>query len=100
MIFAAVGIAAFLFLFYFMVLGPKRQKASSLGTEVTELETSIDEQKQVTQFAEQARQEFPRYYGRLVVLGKAVPEQADSASMLVQTNSLAERAGVDFRGIE
>jgi Tfp pilus assembly protein PilO len=100
MIFAAVGIAAVLFLFYFMVLGPKRDKASSLGDEVTELESSIDQQKQVTQFAEEARQDFPRYYGRLVVLGKAVPEQADSASMLVQVNGLALGAGVDFRGIE
>ena len=100
MIFVAVGIAAVLFLFYFMVLGPKREKASSLGGEVTELKSSIDQQKQVTEFAEQARQDFPRYYGRLVVLGKAVPEQADSASMLVQVNSLAQRSGVDFRGIE
>jgi Tfp pilus assembly protein PilO len=100
MVLLALGIAAVLFLFYFAVLGPKREKASSLGGEITELESSIDQQKQVTEFAEQARQDFPQYYGRLVVLGKAVPEEADSASMLVQVNNLANRSGVDFRGIE
>ena len=100
MIFAAVGIAAILFLFYFTVLGPKREKASTLGDDITQLESEIEQAKQVTQFAEEARKDFPRYYGRLVVLGKAVPEQADSASMLVQVNSLATGAGVDFRTIE
>lgn len=96
---AVLGIAALLFLFYFMVLGPKRQEASSLGDDISKLEADLEQQKQVTQFAEEAREEFPTYYGRLVVLGKAVPEEADSASMLVQVNGLASRAAVDFRGI-
>ena len=55
-------------------------------------------EQQVADFAEQARREFPRYYGRLVVLGKAVPEQADTASMLVQLNSISNRSQVAFRG--
>ena len=67
---AMVGLLA---AFYFMILSPKRQEASKLGDEVTQLQASIDQQNQVAQFAEQARQDFPRYYGRLVVLGKAVP---------------------------
>jgi Tfp pilus assembly protein PilO len=99
-IFIVLGIAALLFLFYFAVLGPKREKASALGDDITQLESSIEQQKQVTQFAEDAREQFPRDYGQLVGLGKAVPEQADQASMLVQVNSLANRAGVDFRGFE
>jgi Tfp pilus assembly protein PilO len=85
--------------FYFMILAPKRQEASKLGDEVTQLQTSIDEQNQVAQFAEQAREDFPRYYSRLVVLGKAVPDEADSASMLVQLSGIAARTGVDFRGL-
>jgi Tfp pilus assembly protein PilO len=93
---AMVGVLA---AFYLMVLSPKRQEASKLGDEVTQLQASIDEQNQVAQFAEQARQDFPRYYSRLVVLGKAVPQEADSASMLVQLSGIAARTGVDFRGI-
>jgi len=85
---------------YFMVLAPKREQASALGEEISSLQASIDEEEQVAVFAEQARQEFPEFYSRVVVLGKAVPEQADSASMLVQLNSIANRSDVEFRGIE
>jgi Tfp pilus assembly protein PilO len=93
---AVVGLLA---AFYFMILGPKREKASELGDEVTELQASIDQQNQTADFAEQARQQFPEYYGRLVVLGKAVPEQADTSSMLVQLGQISSKTKVDFRGL-
>jgi len=96
----SLAIVALLAAFYFMVLSPKRDKASKLGEENTQVQASIDEQKQVVSFAEQARQDFPRYYGRLVVLGKAVPEQADQASMLVQLSQVANSSGVEFRAIK
>jgi Tfp pilus assembly protein PilO len=91
-----VGIAV---AFYMMVLSPKRQEASKLGDQIDSLQASVSQQQQVADFGEQARRQFPRYYGRLVVLGKAVPEQADTASMLVQLSSIADHAGVDFRSI-
>jgi Tfp pilus assembly protein PilO len=93
---AIVGVLA---VFYFMVLSPKREEASELGTEIAQLNSDIDQQEQIASFADQARQEFPRYYGRLVVLGKAVPNQGDQASMIVQLNQVASRTGVDFRAI-
>jgi len=85
--------------FYFKVLSPKREKASSLSKEITELQAQVDEQKQLAQFGEDARQHFPSYYGRLVVLGKAVPSNADTPSLLVQLNTLAQRTGVEFNGL-
>ena len=88
---------ALLAAFYFLVLAPKRQEASKLGTDIAALEASISEQEQTVAFAEEARKSFPKYYGRMVVLGKAAPEQADSASMLVQVNSIADRSSVTFR---
>jgi Tfp pilus assembly protein PilO len=95
----SVAIVALLGAFYFMVLSPKRDKASKLGEEITQLESQISQQEQVASFAEQARQEFPRYYGQLVVLGKAVPDGADQSSMIVQLNQIATRTGADFRTI-
>lgn len=89
-----------LLVFYFLVLGPKRQEASKLDEEIQSVQADIDEQEQVASFAEEARQEFPMYYGRLVVLGKAVPEEADSASLLVQVDSIADRSNVVFEGLE
>ena len=86
--------------FYMMVLSPKRQKAGDLNNQIDQLHASISQQEQVASFAEQARRNFPRYYGRLVVLGKAVPEQADTASMLVQLNTIAGHTHVNFSSIE
>jgi hypothetical protein len=85
--------------FYFMILAPKREEAGKLGDEIAALQGQIDEQEQVAAFAEEARRGFPEQYGKLVVLGKAVPEQADSASMLVQLSSIASRTNVEFRGV-
>jgi Tfp pilus assembly protein PilO len=86
--------------FYLMVLAPKRQKVSELNDQIDQLHASISQQQQVASFAEDARKEFPRYYGRLVVLGKAVPQQADTGSMLVQLNTIAGDSHVSFRSIE
>ncbi len=95
-----VAIALVLVGFYLKVLSPKRDEASKLEKENTELQAQIDQQEQVAAFGEDARQHFPVYYGRLVVLGKAVPEQADTASMLVQLNTISSRSGVKFKGLE
>jgi Tfp pilus assembly protein PilO len=96
-----VGVAVIVLavLFYMAVLGPKRNQASKLGNQIDSLNSSISQQQQVASFGEQARENFPRYYGRLVLMGKAVPQDSDTASMLVQLNSTASRAGVAFGGI-
>jgi hypothetical protein len=85
--------------FYMLVLSPKRGELSELNDQVTSLESSISEQEQLVAFGRQARKEFPRDYSQLVVLGKAVPEQADTASLLVELNTMANRTDVEFRGI-
>ncbi|MGH2957154.1 MAG: hypothetical protein ACRDL6_09185 [Solirubrobacterales bacterium] len=86
--------------FYLMILAPKRERAAELADNVSSLESSISEQEQVVAFADQARQEFPKYYGRLVVLGKAVPEGGDSASLIVQLNQIADRSRVEFQALK
>lgn len=86
--------------FYMLLLAPKRQQASELNGQIEQIQASISQQESVASYAEQARKEFPRYYGRLVVLGKAVPAQADTASMLVQLNSISGHNDLDFRSIE
>jgi Tfp pilus assembly protein PilO len=91
-----VVVAIVLGVFYFKVLSPKRGEASSLKKDITDLQAQVDQQKQTAAFAEDARQHFPTYYGRLVVLGKAVPADADTSSLLVQLNSVASRTGVKF----
>ncbi len=94
-----VAIAGLVIAFYLLVLGPKRDKASELADQISHLQASISAAQQQTTYGEQARQEFPKYYGRMVVLGKAVPAQSDTASMLVQLNSISDRSKVDLRAI-
>jgi Tfp pilus assembly protein PilO len=95
-----VVVAVVLAGFYFKVLAPKREKASSLSKDITELQAKVDEQKQAANFAEEARRQFPTYYGRLVVLGKAVPADADTSSLLVELNSLGNQTGVKFDTVQ
>jgi Tfp pilus assembly protein PilO len=94
-----VVMAVVLGAFYFMVLSPKREKASTLNTEIADLKAQVDQQEQAASFGEAARKDFPAYYGRLVVMGKAVPGEADTSSLLVQLSAVAHRTDVEFRGI-
>ncbi len=95
-----IGVAALALVFWLLILSPKRNEANELGNQISDLKSSIDEQKQIADFGEQARSEFPRDYGRLVVLGKAVPADSDTASLMVELNRLSSESGVQFRSIE
>ncbi len=85
--------------FWFLVLAPKREEAAKLGEEVAALEASVAEQQQIAVASEAARDTFPVNYKRLVVLGKAVPEDADTSSLLVQLNRSAQKSGVAFSSL-
>lgn len=91
---AALGAA-----FWMMLLSPKREEAKELGTQVTEVESSLALHRAEVAEGELAREEFPAEYRRLVVLGKAVPGDDDVASLLVQMDRIAERAGGTFRNV-
>jgi Tfp pilus assembly protein PilO len=99
MIFVGVAIVALVVGFYLLILAPKRNKASELQGQIDQLHSSITTAEQQTSYGEQARQDFPKYYGRMVVLGKAVPAEADTASLLVQLNSISHQTNLDFRSI-
>jgi hypothetical protein len=98
-IIVGVAVVVLAVLFYMTVLGPKRKQASDLGSQIDSLNSSISQQEQVASFGEQARKNFPRYYGRLVLMGKAVPQDADTSSMLVQLDSTSSRTHLDLRNL-
>src|SRR5918994_1157326 len=98
-IFVIVGVVVLAGLFWMMAISPKREEASKLDKEAEDLRAQVSLQQQTAVFGEQARREFPEYYGRLVTLGKAVPEQADSASLMIQLNDIAGVNDVKFAGI-
>jgi hypothetical protein len=86
--------------FWMLVISPKRQQASDLNKDVEQLRASLQQEQDTVTAAQQARKDFPSDYHHLVVLGKAVPEGNDQASLLVQIQHLADQSGVDFRALD
>jgi hypothetical protein len=97
LVLGAVGVIV---AFWITVIGPKRQEAVSLKDDVDQLHSELDAAQQSVAAGEQAHEEFSVNYRRLVVLGKAVPADSDQASLLVQLQRLADRAGVRFQSID
>ncbi len=94
---AVVGLAV---VFWMMLLSPKRQEAAKLGDEVAQVEESLALHRSEVAQATAAKKKFPIEYQQLVVLGKAVPRDGETASLLVQLNRLADRSGVLFQTLK
>jgi hypothetical protein len=100
LIVAMVAIAVLAAAFWMLLLSPKREDAQKLGKQVDKLEASLATHEAEVSEALQARDAFSRNYEQLVVLGKAVPADDDTASMIVQVNRIAEAADVEFRNLK
>jgi Tfp pilus assembly protein PilO len=85
---------------WLVVLAPKRDQAASLKKDVDQLQSQLAQVQQAAAAGAQEQKSFPDDYRKLVVLGKAVPEDGDQASLLVQLQQLADRSGVGFQSID
>jgi Tfp pilus assembly protein PilO len=97
---AMVIVAVLAIGFWVLFLGPKRQEADDLGETVSELKSSLAADRQQVSEALAARRGFSGDYQQLVVLGKAVPGDDETASLLVSLQHIAAKAHVSFREIE
>lgn len=97
---AMLVVAAVAMAFWVTLLSPKREEATKLGDQIERVEASLATHRAEVIEGEEARRDFSRDYRKLVVLGKAVPGSSETASLLVQVSSLAERTGVEFKDIE
>ncbi|MGK2879122.1 MAG: hypothetical protein ACSLFF_11210 [Solirubrobacterales bacterium] len=93
---AIVGVIVLLGGFWFLVIGKKR-------TEVAEAQTGRDAaQQRLTaaianeQAGKSAKKAYPVSYSRVLRMGKAIPVDADFASLLVQINDVSDDAKVNF----
>jgi len=98
-ILAMLVVAALAVAFWVLALAPKRDEAKKLGGQIGRLKSSLAAHHAEVTEAEDARDEFPANYQQLVVLGKAVPGDDDTASLLVQLNTIAKRSKVRFSDI-
>jgi Tfp pilus assembly protein PilO len=97
---AMLLVAAIAAAFWILALSPKREEAKKLGAQVEKLESSLAQHQAEAEAAEEARKSFPVDYRKLVVLGKAVPGDDDTASLLVQINGIADKAEVKFQTLK
>jgi Tfp pilus assembly protein PilO len=92
-----VAFAVLAFLFWTMAIGPKRDEADELSAKAKSLETSLATHEGEIAQALEARENYAEDYRNLVVLGKAVPGDDDTASFIVQLNRISRAAKVEFR---
>jgi Tfp pilus assembly protein PilO len=85
--------------FWILLLSPKKDEAKKLDAQVERLESSLAQHEAEVATGEEARREFPVDYHHLVVLGKAAPNEDETASLLVQLNRIADGAGVRFQAL-
>jgi Tfp pilus assembly protein PilO len=96
---AMVLVAALATAFWMLALSPKRDEATKLDAQVKQLEGSLAQHQSEIVSAEEARSEFPVDYHRLVLLGKAVPPNDETPSLLVQVTHVSKSAGVRFQSL-
>jgi Tfp pilus assembly protein PilO len=96
---AMLGIVVLAAAFWMLVLSPKREEASALEVEVAKARESLSLHEAEVDRALAAKKSFPVAYQQLVVLGKAVPGDSETASLLVELNRIAERSKVRFESL-
>lgn len=93
---AVIGLAV---AFWMLLLAPKREKADELAEQTTQLSAEIATEQQRAASALEAKHNFPRNYQRLILLGKAVPAEAATPSLLVQLSGVSARTETSFQSI-
>jgi Tfp pilus assembly protein PilO len=94
---AMLAVAALAVAFWMLLLSPKREEVSKLDKQVAKQEEVLSQHQAEVQQGLQAEKSFPHEYQQLVVLGKAAPEEDDTASLLVQLNQIADHSHVRFQ---
>jgi hypothetical protein len=96
---AVVAVAAVVGAYWMLILSPKKEEAAGLQTQITQKQTALASAEAEVAEYEKARLNYRANYSMVARLGKAVPADDDVRSLMVQINSAARRAGVDFRTI-
>jgi Tfp pilus assembly protein PilO len=79
-----------------LLLAPKRAEANDLATQVATQQAQLAQTQNLIASYSGAKAAYKTNYATVVRLGKAVPTDDDTRSLLVQLDTSAKRAGVDF----
>jgi Tfp pilus assembly protein PilO len=81
---------------YFVLIGPKRAEAGRLGEEIESLETQVQTAKLAAQPKDAA---VKLRVADLFELTKAMPDRDDMPGIILELNTIAEAAGIEFKAI-
>jgi hypothetical protein len=94
-----VGLLGLLAAFWFLVLAPKREDVSKLDQQVSEARSALTAAQQAAELGERSKADYARNYHQLVLLGKAVPAEEETSSLLVELQALASKSSISFDSI-
>jgi len=97
---AVVATAAAIAAFWFLALAPKREEATALEGKIAAKQTELQTAQQTLAGYRKAKVGYAKNYATVVRLGKAVPDDDDVRSLLVQLDAEAGGTHVDFRTIQ
>jgi Tfp pilus assembly protein PilO len=97
---AVVATAAAMAAFWFLALAPKREEAKVLEGKIAAKETELATAQATLAGYRTSKENYGDNYATVVRLGKAVPEEDDIRSLLVQLDAEAGGTNVDFRTVE
>lgn len=85
--------------YWFLLLAPKREEASTAATQLAKQEKRLAVAKSADSGLASAKTDFAADYSELVRLGKAVPSTVDMPSLIVQLETAARGTGIRFSRI-
>ena len=97
---AVVAVVAAVAAFWFLALAPKRQEAKVLAGKIETKKTEVAAAEQTLATYQKSKDSYGKNYATVVRLGKAVPEDDDVRSLIVQLDAEAGGTNVDFRTIQ
>jgi len=89
-----------LVVFWVLILGPKREAATTAKAELTQQRERLEAAEQKVKAAEGAKTDFASDYAAIVRLGKAIPTTVDTPSLIIQLDRAARGTGITFKTIK
>jgi hypothetical protein len=86
--------------YYKFLLAPKRQQAADLQEQVVVTQAQVEQTRATLASYKKSAKTYRENYATVVRLGKAVPADDDTRSLLVQLDTAAKRSAVSFSNID
>ena len=86
--------------YWMLLLSPKREESTKLSTQVDLARAELTQTQSTLADYAKAKSAYRENYRSVVRLGKAVPADDDTRSLLVQLDSAAKRSGVNFASLD